>query len=158
MTAAIFGIIGVIVGGLLNGAVAAWQQRRRERRAARPAARAVMDELSEMQAVLFADAHREPEYRAGGVPAPRAWPEHRMTLASVVDGETWTAVSGAYAMAEYLIVQEEEGIVPTRALYGRAWLPHEISDGIYRAQQRLKRYADLPHDYEPMEAVAAPDS
>lgn len=96
MTAAIFGLIGVIAGGLVNGALSVRQERRRERRAARPAARAVMDELSEMQAILSADARREPEYQAGAVPAPRAWPDHRMTLASVVDGETWSAISGAY--------------------------------------------------------------
>jgi hypothetical protein len=155
MTAAIFGLVGVIVGGVLNGVVATVQERRRERRAARPAARAVMQELSEIQAILFADAHREPEYRMGAVPAPRAWPDHRMTLAAVVNGETWTAVSGAYEMAEYVIAREE-GTVPVRAMYGRAWLPHEISDAIFRAQQQLKPYADLPRDYRPMEPVEEP--
>jgi hypothetical protein len=33
----------------------------------------VMTELSEIQAVLAADAHREPDYRLGQVP-PIAWP------------------------------------------------------------------------------------
>lgn len=155
MTAAIFGLVGVIVGGLINGAVSAWQERQREGRTARPAARAVMHELSEMQAILSADAHREPEFRVGAVPVPRAWPDHRTTLAGVVDGETWTAISGAYDMAEYVIDHDEEGTVPTRALYGRAWLPHEISEAIHRAQQRLKRYADLPRDYDPMDPVDA---
>jgi hypothetical protein len=113
-----------------------------------------MHELSEMQAILFKDAHRE---HRTGVPEPRAWPEHRITLASVVDGETWTDVTIAYEMAEYVVAHEEEGTLPIRALYGRACHPHEISQGIFRAQRRLKRYADLPRGYEPMEPVDEPD-
>jgi hypothetical protein len=44
-------------------------------------ARLVMHELGEMQAVLFGDAHRQPEYRMGGIGQPTAWPEGRATLA-----------------------------------------------------------------------------
>lgn len=156
MTAAIFGLFGVIVGGVLNTAAGLWQERRRERREARPTARLVMTELSEIQAVLTADARRHPEYRMGSMPPPTAWPDGRATLAAVLDGETWTAVSGAYMMAEY-IFEREEGALPTRALYGRAWLPHEISAAIFKAQRRLHRYADLPSAHEPSEPIH-PDS
>ena len=152
MTAAISGPLGVVVGGVLNASAALWQERRRERREARPMARLVMTELTETQAVLIADAHREPEYRMGQVPPPSAWPQGRETLASVVDGETWTALNSAYMMAEYIFVREE-GELPMRALYGRAWLPDEISSAIHRAQSRLKPYADLPSDYEPPEPI-----
>ena len=148
MTAAIFGLLGVVVGGVLNLAAGLWNERRRERRDVRPTARLVMTELSEIQAVLLADARREPEYQMGQVPPPAAWPEGRATLAAIVDGETWTALNSAYMMAEYIVVKAE-GELPLRSLYGRAWLPDEISAAIHRAQLRLQRYADLPADYEP---------
>lgn len=154
MTAAIFGLLGVIVGGALNVAAAEWQIRRRERREARPAARLVMNELSEIQAILEADARREPEYRMGAVPRPTHWPTARQTLAAIVDGETWTTLNAAYTMAEYVTLKEE-GELPTRALYGRAWLPEEISAAIYDAQCRLHRWADLPGNQKPTEPVGS---
>ena len=152
LTAAIFGLLGVIVGGVLNAGAALWQERRRERREARPTARLVMTELTEIQAVLIADVHREPEYRMGRVRPPTEWPRGRERLASVVDGETWTALNSAYMMAEYIFVREQVEL-PMRALYGRAWHPHEISHEIHRAQSRLQRYADLPSSYEPPEPI-----
>jgi hypothetical protein len=141
-----------MVGGVLNLRVAQWQEQRREAREVRPVARLVMHELGEMQAVLFADAHRQPEYRMGGIGQPTSWPQGRATLAAVVDGASWTAVNRAYEMAEYLTLPE--GHLPTRALYGRAWHPHEISQAIHEAQQHLRAYADLPRDWHLLEPVS----
>ena len=59
----VFALAGVMVGGVVNLRVALWQEQRREAREVRPVARLVMLELGHMQAVLFADAHREPGYR-----------------------------------------------------------------------------------------------
>jgi hypothetical protein len=91
----------------------------------------------------------------GALPPPRAWQEHYTTLASVVDGVTWTAVTSAYAMAEYAL-NAREGTVPIRTPYGRAWLPDEVSQEIHEAQRSLVRYADFPREWEPMEPVAPP--
>jgi hypothetical protein len=151
----VFALAGVMVGGALNLRVAQWQEQRREAREVRPVARLVMHELGEMQAVLFADAHRQPEYRMGGMGQPTAWPQGRATLAAVVDGATWTAVNRAYEMAEYLTLPE--GHLPTRALYGRAWHPHEISQAFHEAQQHLRAYADLPRAWHLLEPVSDDD-
>jgi hypothetical protein len=155
VTAAIFGLIGVIVGGLLNGVVALWQERRRELRHARPAARLVMHELTEIQAILQADERRGEV--GSQVPAPTAWPAARDALSAVVNGRTWTTLERAYEMAEYLIARPE-GVLPVRALYGRAWQPFEISRSVYEAQQALKRYADLPADAPILEPIRDPSA
>jgi len=73
----------------------------------------------------------------------------------VVDGTTWTTVNRAYEVAEYLTLPE--GHLPTRALYGRAWHAHEISQAIHEAQKRLRAYADLPRDWHPLEPVPEED-
>jgi hypothetical protein len=52
MLPAVFGLIGVIVGGLLNAAVTAWQARREDVASARVAARLVDLELREAAATL----------------------------------------------------------------------------------------------------------
>src|SRR4051812_42996778 len=113
-----FALVGVIVGGFVNGAVTRWQERRREFREARPAARLVMRELSEMQSILNANARREDAYRVG-VPEPAAWPSQRAILASIVDGVTWTALENAYDLALYVAGNPEERGLPIRAVYSR---------------------------------------
>src|SRR4029078_260814 len=73
---AIFGLVGVVVGGLLTGAVSLWQQRRAHRAEARAASRLLSAELSEQHVFLEALVRRDPE--APGrkhLPAVAAWLE-----------------------------------------------------------------------------------
>ena len=53
MTAAIFGLVGVIIGGLINAAVAAWQAWRAAKASARTGARRVALELRDAATVLM---------------------------------------------------------------------------------------------------------
>ena len=61
MTAAIFGLLGVIVGAVINGAATALLQRRVERSDQRSAARLVRGELIRFWALAREAAQRSPE-------------------------------------------------------------------------------------------------
>lgn len=90
MTSAIFSLIGVVVGGLLTGAVQVFQQRRSDRAQMRAGLRLVSAELRDMENFLAAaEGSAEP-------PVVWAWPEYRALLARLLDDETWVAVAGAY--------------------------------------------------------------
>ena len=100
MTAAIFGLIGVIVGGLLNAAAVAWQARRGEKATARLASRLVALELQEafFLLTLNPDVAAEPEGQEQLSSA--AWASHRDALARTLDDEDWNAVAAAYEVIE----------------------------------------------------------
>jgi len=139
--AAAFGLIGVVVGGLLNLAAAVWQEHRRDRLRARPVARLVMRELGDMQGLLYAAAARGDDLQ---LPKPKEWKAGAEVLVSVVDGRTWGALDEAYTLARYFAPEGEP--LPLRAAMGaRAPHTHEISAAIRDAQQQLAPYADLPH-------------
>lgn len=95
MTAAIFSLVGVVVGGVLTGIVQAVQQWRAYRIETRAGARLLSAELSRLQLILE-------EYLGGefaGVvklPAIAAWPEYRAVMARALNAEDWIAVAGAY--------------------------------------------------------------
>jgi hypothetical protein len=61
MTAAIFGLVGVVVGAFINGAAAAYSERRSEKSNRRSAARLVRNELVRLLALSRAAAQRPPE-------------------------------------------------------------------------------------------------
>lgn len=98
MTQAIFGLVGVIVGGLLTAAVQGFQDWRSQLTLSRAAARLLSAELSVQQAILARRA-AEPETVAEGgeMPAVTDWPAQRVVMARALDDETWIAVAGAYA-------------------------------------------------------------
>lgn len=98
MTGAIFGLLGVIVGGLLTGAVADFREWRSQRTLSRAAARLLSAELSVQQEILqrrVEDLTRDPV--SDGIPAVADWPEQRVLMAKTLDDPTWRAVAGAYA-------------------------------------------------------------
>jgi hypothetical protein len=98
VTGAIFGLIGVIVGGLLTGAVQAFQEGRSQRILSRAAARLLSAELSVQQELLRKGATGESaEPVSDEMPAVSDWPEYRAVMARALDDETWIAVAGAYA-------------------------------------------------------------
>jgi hypothetical protein len=98
VTGAIFGLIGVVVGGLLTAAVQAFQEWRSQRALSRAAARLLSAELSVQQYILEDRAAGERAERVSDeMPAVSDWPQYRAVMARVLDDEAWIAVAGAYA-------------------------------------------------------------
>jgi hypothetical protein len=97
MTEAIFGLVGVVVGGLLTGLMQAWQQRRTARAEMRAGARLISAELSVLQ-------ERLRRYGDGETERPDlpdvVWPAHRAVMARELDRDDWVTVARAYALLE----------------------------------------------------------
>jgi hypothetical protein len=126
MTGAIFGLIGVVIGGLLTAATQAVQQARADRATARAASRLLSAELSEQHVFLDALVNRETaDPTNAGLPAVSAWPEYRATMARLLDDETWQAVAGAYV--ELALFHSE-----------RALDPRALDDRVQEARARLQ--------------------
>jgi hypothetical protein len=94
VTAAVFGVIGVIVGGVLNGLVSYALARRNERRAAKTAARLLLDEW---RAALFLveDVLRLGRWQPDQPIAFEVWDRHRELLANQLQQEAWLRVANA---------------------------------------------------------------
>jgi hypothetical protein len=97
MTEAIFGLVGVVVGGVLTGVVQAWQQRRTARAEMRAGARLISAELSVLQERL----RRYGDGQTGRPELPDVvWPAHRAVMARELDRDDWVMVARAYALLE----------------------------------------------------------
>jgi hypothetical protein len=101
VTAAIFGLLGVIVGGMLNGLIAWRLERDRDRVTSRAAARLVMAELD--------DADSQADFGLGigdladwGRPllSDKAWRGNSAQLARTLDDETWRFVVASYELMD----------------------------------------------------------
>ncbi|MGE3796089.1 MAG: hypothetical protein AB7I38_19500 [Dehalococcoidia bacterium] len=96
MTEAIFGLVGVVVGGLITGGLQwwdRWDQRRIRRRAA---LRLVLNELrANLNAIRFAHEHGR-WWRDGRVSLD-ALRTHRAELAAVLSDEEWEWIDAAEA-------------------------------------------------------------
>jgi len=101
MTAAIFGLLGVIVGGVINGVVSAVLARRTERADSRGAARLVRSELVRFRALALGARTWAPE----NLPQLRyaqteLWNANRAVLARALSDSDWAVVARAYAHVE----------------------------------------------------------
>jgi hypothetical protein len=115
MTAAIFGLVGVIIGGLINAVVAAWQARRADKASARTGARLVALELGDVAAVLMlnpgAAAHQEGRQQFSDA----AWHAYRDALARTLSDEDWDVLTQAYE-----VIEGSDGRVIARATAPKA--------------------------------------
>lgn len=97
VTAAIFGLLGVVVGGMLNGAVARWQALRTESDAVRAVARMMLHD-----AIRATVASEEiAKYRLWPTeqywPSPNArWAEHEQLMAGALDFIDWAVIDKAW--------------------------------------------------------------
>jgi hypothetical protein len=104
MTAAIFGLIGVLVGGVLNGAVSWLIELSRQRDAARASARLLSHELRGNLRVLdeaiglVGKSKERPEAAADKLRelSQTQWTEHKSRLAQGLRAEDFELISGAY--------------------------------------------------------------
>lgn len=95
MTEAIFGLIGVIVGGLLNVGIAFLRTHHEQRQLARTAARLVLEELRENEAkmsVAEGQATWQPLLRLDETD----WKSYRVDLANSLSDLEWSEVSHAF--------------------------------------------------------------
>jgi hypothetical protein len=104
LTAAIFGLVGVVVGALVNGAVAAWRQRVSARSKLLTAARLVQEELVRYRSLALAASRRPPEE----LPQlqhcePVVWQSNRAVLAWALDDDVWRVIARAYAGVDALV-------------------------------------------------------
>lgn len=98
MTAAIFGLLGVVMGGVLNGAVARWQARRAESDELRAAARLLMGDLLQLHTYIYELADGQPVER----PVVRYWEEHAALFARTLSIRDWYAIGGGAKMLRLL--------------------------------------------------------
>jgi hypothetical protein len=104
MTAAIFGLVGVIIGGVINFVVTAFLQRRTERSDRRSAARLVRSELVRFRSLALAAARSSPDHLPQLRDAtPMLWQSHRATIARALSDEQWGPVALAYAHVDALV-------------------------------------------------------
>jgi hypothetical protein len=104
MTAAIFGLLGVIVGGVLNGLVSAWLERRARRSDGQTGARLVRSEL----VFFLAAAKRSASTPLEDLPQLRRattelWQDNRSVLARSLNDRQWARVARAYAYVDALL-------------------------------------------------------
>lgn len=103
MEVAIFGLIGVVLGGLITGGTQMFLEWRREQRAVRRAKRLVKGELLQASMILryFANSKIWPSSLDATTALPTsAWQEHRAHLADVFDEDLWNQLVTTYSQLE----------------------------------------------------------
>jgi len=106
MDAAIFGIIGVIVGGLITSGTQLFFEWRRDKHAVSRAKRLVGGELLNASFIIRTTAAvKSKNWPFFPDPASMfptaAWQEHRALLAEVLDEDLWNELTMAYAGLEF---------------------------------------------------------
>jgi len=103
MTEAIFGLIGVLIGGLLNGGVTYLTERRRQAGDAKVAARLVADEL-EVNEVALGSCEKQKSLSIMSRASVSEWRKHRGTLAAALTDDEWRSLRSVFNMYEQLIL------------------------------------------------------
>ena len=107
MTEAIFGLIGVMIGGLLNGGVTYLTSRSQTGREAKIGARLVHSEikLNQIATQLAIDGKSWLPMRVGV--NVDAWLEYRASLAAALSDDAWAAVDTYYGQALTIAAMKE---------------------------------------------------
>jgi hypothetical protein len=101
MTAAIFGLLGVIVGALVNGGVASIVRREARRGERRVAARLVLAELDALETTLSVSSDARVALEDFPLDTD-AWHANSAVIAHTLNHSEWSRVSGAYGMLHML--------------------------------------------------------
>jgi len=150
MTAAIFGLIGVVVGGAINFIVTALLQRRTERFDRRSAARLVRSELVRFRSLAVEATRRPPdELPQLREATPILWQSHRASLARALPDEEWELVARAYAhvdaLVSVLLFEPDGTLVEWRSREARRLLI-ALREPVERAAVVLRDAAGVPPD------------
>jgi hypothetical protein len=143
MTAAIFGLIGVVVGAALTGAVNWLLERRRERAEAQAAARLLK---SEVEAAIsdVASTLAEGMWPISYQPTWRqSWSSYRRPLAARMDPEAFEAAAKAYARMDQLQSAFSAGRAEDRrqlSYADRDFLENKAQPTLAPADQALSRF------------------
>jgi len=159
MTAAVFGLIGVVVGALVNGVVSGVLSRRAERSASRSAARLVLSELTR----FYTLAVESGQWAVENLPqlrdvAPRVWQSQRDMLARSLPIEQWDAVAGAYAridaLESVLVFEADNSLAQWRSIEAKRLLSYLI-DPVEEAAVALTEAAETKRN--PIEELRTGD-
>lgn len=148
MTAAIFGLLGVIVGAVINGAATALLQRRAERSDRRSAARLVRSELVRFWALAREAARQSPEHLPQlRETTPILWNSYRAVLARALTDEGWVLVARAYAhvdaLAAVLVFERDGTLAEWRSREAKRLLAAMIGP-VEEAATVLQQATDVP--------------
>jgi hypothetical protein len=108
MTEAIFGLVGVIIGGMLNGGITWLVDRHRSKGAVKVAARLVLSEL-EMIEVSATSALQSANCSQLTFGDNAEWIEHRATLAAELPDDEWSALDNCFTFFAHLKAMAETG-------------------------------------------------
>ena len=125
MTAAIFGLVGVVIGALITGGTNYVLQVRAERREIRAAARLMLQELTNSgDAIRYAIKLNDREFLHGAT-SENEWNRHHLFLARHLSDEEWDAVALAYGEGTVVVALIE-------GLQADEWqsTAREIADGV----------------------------
>jgi hypothetical protein len=104
VTAAIFGLIGVVIGALITGGTNYVLQVRAERREIRAAARLTLQELTNTgDAIRIAIRLNNREFLRGST-SEDEWKRHHLFLARHLSDEEWDTVAFAYGEGTVVLV------------------------------------------------------
>lgn len=137
MTAAIFGLIGVVVGGLITGGVQIWIEHLRKRGELRTAKRLVDSELHSVTLDLekfTTDGITPAEWRRDQLLPSLAWREHRAILAALPDAD-WEQLYVVYDAIEAMRpkIQSAPPDLPLTANF------RQTAAGLLRLVEALRR-------------------
>ena len=103
MTEAIFGLVGVLVGGFLNGGVSWLADRRTRTSEGRVAARLVSSEIQLNNIHLRRAIEREQGSYVSSSVRDSDWEKHRATLALLLEDQAWSCIEHYYLVLEQLV-------------------------------------------------------
>ena len=100
---AIFGLIGVVVGGLMTAGTELWRDRRRTKKERLIARKLLLAELLQARVALSSVAQTSHIPRLADIERfvpTTVWGDHRASLIEMFDDETWNLASRCFMMME----------------------------------------------------------
>jgi hypothetical protein len=146
MAAAIFGLIGVVIGALINGIVTWLSQRRKDEATERSAKRLVANELGTWLVLAREAQARPPEHLPQLRKAtPLLWQSNRSLLARSLSNADWDLVATAYAHVDALgsvLIFGNDGTLEDWRSREAKRLFEEMLDPVETARGALLRQGD----------------